>query len=417
MNSFVSASAKLQTTCCISGGGPAGLMLGLLLARAGVPVVVLEKHRDFLRDFRGDTLHPSTLEVMEELGLAAGLLSLPHQKLERINAQFGHQTVPFADFRHLPVRHPFIALMPQWDFLTFLAQEAARLPNFKLILQCEAVDLLREGDRVTGVRATTPEGPLQVGATLVVAADGRASRLRDRSGLRLVALGAPIDVFWFRVQRDPSLAADTAGQFASGQVLVRIDRGDYWQCGYVIAKGTAEAIRALGIDAFRDRLQPLFPATTDLRNDLQDWNDVKLLTVAVNRLERWYLPGFLAIGDAAHAMSPIGGIGINLAIQDAVAAANILAEPLLEDRLTLKDLGAVQRRRFWPTRITQRAQILIQNRVLGPVLATTSAVRAPWPITLFRRWPLLQRLPARLIGMGARPEHVNRRWRSSLDTR
>ncbi|HEV7416118.1 MAG TPA: FAD-dependent oxidoreductase, partial [Tianweitania sediminis] len=284
-----------DTTCCIAGGGPAGLMLGLLLARAGVPVVVLEKHRDFLRDFRGDTLHPSTLEVMEELGLGEALLSLPHQKLERVGAQFGDRHVPVADFRQLPVRHPFIALMPQWDFLSFLAAEASRHPHFQLNMDCEAVDLLRQNDRIVGVRAQTATGAVEIKADLVVAADGRSSKLREKAGLDSTPLGAPIDVFWFRVGRAPTESADTAGQFASGQVLVRINRGDYWQCGYVIKKGAADRIRKAGIEQFRDRLQPLFPAGTDLQEDIRSWDDIKLLTVAVDRLERWYRPGFLAI--------------------------------------------------------------------------------------------------------------------------
>ena len=383
-------------------------MVGFLLARAGVPVVVLEKHADFLRDFRGDTIHPSTLEVLAELGLDKGVLALPHEKVARVSGQFGPQALVFAEFSRLPVRHPYIAMMPQWDFLSYLAGQGSRLPSFRLIMNASAEDLLRDGERVVGVRAVTPEGPIEVMADLVVAADGRHSTLRAKAGLALDDLGAPMDILWFRLSHAPDDPPETMGRFEPGRLLVHINRGDYWQCALVIPKGAAEAVRQRGLDGFRRQVGMLLPwAAHRVARDVTSWDDVKLLSVTVDRLKTWYVPGLLAIGDAAHAMSPIGGVGINLAIQDAVAAANILWKPLRDKQLDIRHLGAVQRRREWPTKVTQRLQIIVQNRVIGPALVSDKPLRPPLVLRLAARFPVLRQLTARLIGVGLRPEHVH----------
>ncbi|MFN3764974.1 MAG: FAD-dependent oxidoreductase [Aliihoeflea sp.] len=399
----------IRTTCCIAGGGPAGMMLGLLLARAGNDVVVMEKHDDFLRDFRGDTLHPSTLQVMHELGYLSELLTLPHQKVEDISAEIGDELVTVADFRHLPVKCPAVVLMPQWDFLDFLRRKAEAYPNFRCLMGCDAREIVLRDGRVRGLEALQGGQPIAIEADLVVAADGRRSRLREAAGLKVEPRGAPIDVMWFRVARLPTDTNATGGRFDAGRIFVRLYRGDYWQCGYVIAKGKAETIKAKGIDAFRREIASLGrwdPAR--LEADLPDFSSVRVLSVAVDRLRQWWMPGLLCIGDAAHAMSPVGGVGINLAIQDAVAAANILADPLNEGRLGDGDLAAVQRRRSLPTRLTQAAQVFAQERILAPTLrqGRGNKTRLPLPLRLIRRFPLLRRIPARLIGMGARPEHV-----------
>jgi 2-polyprenyl-6-methoxyphenol hydroxylase-like FAD-dependent oxidoreductase len=381
------------------------MMAGLLLARTGAEVLVLEKHADFLRDFRGDTIHPSTLEVMHELGMLDALLARPHQKASQLNAVIGDLTVPFADFTHLPTHCRFIAFMPQWDFLDFLAARAARYPTFKLRMQAEVSELIEEDGRVVGLRATTLQGPLEVRARLVIGADGRHSDVRERAGLQVEELGAPIDVLWFGLSRRPDDPGETMGRFVAGAVFVMINRGDYWQCGLVVPKGTMARIRADGLERFRARVAQLAPFAADRTGELRDWEQIKLLTVRVDRLQRWYRDGLLCIGDAAHAMSPVGGVGINLAIQDAVAAANLLAAPLREGRLTTEHLASVQRRRALPTRITQRFQILVQNRVISRVLGS-AAVSAPFAVRLFARFAFLRRIPARLVGIGVRPEHV-----------
>jgi 2-polyprenyl-6-methoxyphenol hydroxylase-like FAD-dependent oxidoreductase len=402
----------IRTRCCIAGGGPAGMMLGLLLARAGVEVVVLETHCDFLRDFRGDTLHPSTLQVLAELGMDERLLALPHQKVTTLSAGFGDRDYPVADFSRLPVDHPYIVLMPQWDFLDFLAREARAFPAFSLRMNATARGLVETDGRIVGVRAETPDGPLEIGADLVVDASGRKSTLRDAAGLAIESLGAPIDVFWFRLSHRDGDGTETAGRFDAGRLLVRIHRGDYWQCALVIPKGGAATIRARGIDAFRAGIAPLVPGGEQRALEIASLDDVKLLSVAVDRLPRWHRPGFLAIGDAAHAMSPVGGVGINLAIQDAVAAANLLVRPLRDGRLAERDLEAVQRRRMFPTRVTQAAQVFVHERILSPVLREARGgprpVRPPLPVRLLARFALLRGLPARLVGLGIRPEHVDR---------
>jgi len=392
--------------CCVAGGGPAGTMLGLLLARAGVEVLVLEKHADFLRDFRGDTIHPSTLEVMHELGLLDDLLKLPHQKAPRLNAQFGSLALTVADFTRLPTPCGFIALMPQWDFLNFLAERGARYPTFTLRMQAEVTRLIEEGGHVVGLQATTPDGPLEVRASLIVAADGRHSVIRAQAGLTVEEFGAPMDVLWFRLSRRPGDPEDPRARFDIGRIFIMLNRGDYWQCGFVIPKGSLEQLHEQGLQAFRDSVAQLAPFAADRVGELSDWNMIKLLTVQVDRLPQWYRPGLLCIGDAAHAMSPVGGVGINLAIQDAVATANLLAAPLREGRLTTDDLRQVQRRREWPTRLTQRLQMFIQNRVIRRVLGSTGQLAPPLLLRLIARFPFLTRLPARLIGIGFRPEHV-----------
>ncbi len=396
----------LSVRCCIAGGGPAGMMLGLLLARAGVEVVVLEKHADFLRDFRGDTIHPSTLEVLYELGLLDRFLALPHQEVSRINGQFGDLALTVADFSTLSTRCRFVAFIPQWDFLDFLAEEGARYSGFHLRMQAEVVGLIEEAGSVVGLRANMPDGPLEVRASLVVGADGRHSTVRSHAGLSVEEFGAPMDVLWFRLSRRPSDPSDPIGRFDTGRIFIMLNRGDYWQCGFVIAKGSLAQIRAKGLPAFRDAVAQLAPFMAGRVGELHDWEPIKLLTVQVDRLRQWYRPGLLCIGDAAHAMSPVGGVGINLAIQDAVATANFLASPLRAGRLTTGDLRLVQERREWPTNMTQRVQLAIQNRVIRPVLGGSGTLTPPFAVRLLARFPFLRRIPARMIGLGFRSEHV-----------
>jgi 2-polyprenyl-6-methoxyphenol hydroxylase-like FAD-dependent oxidoreductase len=397
---------ELVTRCCIAGGGPAGMMLGLLLARAGIPVLVLEKHADFLRDFRGDTIHPSTLELMHELGILEEFLRLPHQKVRTLVGQIGDDFVQVADFGHLPTHCRFVVLMPQWDFLDFIAEQAKRYPAFQLGMEAEVTDLIIESGRVAGVRAITSEGALEVRADLVVGADGRHSVVRERAGLEIFDLGAPMDVLWMRLSRRPDDPGQTLGRFDAGRIFVMLNRHDYWQCAFVIPKGGYDAVRGRGLASFREEIAQLAPYLRDRTGELGDWSDIKLLTVSVDRLRQWYRPGLLCIGDAAHAMSPVGGVGINLAIQDAVAAANILAAHLQQGPVSERDLRAVQQRREFPTRATQRIQIAVQKRVIGRVLASTRKLSAPLIVRLLRLMPFLTRLPARLIGLGVRPEHV-----------
>lgn len=398
---------RISVGCCIAGGGPAGMMLGYLLARAGVQVLVLEKHADFLRDFRGDTIHPSTLEVMYELGLLEEFLKLPHQKIYELNAQVGEMQVTIADFRHLPTRCRFIALMPQWDFLNFLAEHAARFPGFALRMQTEVTGLVQESGRVIGVQADTPNGPIEVGADLVVGADGRNSAVREKAGLKVKDFGAPIDVLWFRLSRSTEDPVATMGRFDAGRIFIMINRGEYWQCGYVIPKGRFEQMRRQGFETFRQEIKRLAPFARETVGELRSWDAVKLLTVRVDRLLEWYRPGLLCIGDAAHAMSPVGGVGINLAIQDAVAAGNVLFKRLLERRLTFSHLRRIQRRREFPTNVTQRLQVAVQRRIIARVLDETSPLKPPVAARLLARFPTLRRIPARIVGLGIRPEHVN----------
>jgi 2-polyprenyl-6-methoxyphenol hydroxylase-like FAD-dependent oxidoreductase len=398
--------SEVRAGCCIVGGGPAGMMAALLFARAGVSTVLLEKHGDFLRDFRGDTIHPSTLDVMDELGVLDSFLKRPHQEVTTLAGNLGDTLVTVADFTHLPTRCKFVAFMPQWDFLNFLAEEAKRYPAFDLRMQARAEELIWEDGRVAGVRAQTPEGTLDVRADLTIAADGRESLLRGRAGLDVVELGAPMDVLWLRLSKRPEDPHETFGYIRDGRIMALIDRGVYWQCAYVIPKGTLAELHERGLDEFHAQIAAIVPFLADRVDELKGWDDVKLLTVRVNRLRRWYRPGFLCIGDAAHAMSPIGGVGINLAIQDAVASANMLACKLLRGGVDEQDLAAVQRRRESAARLTQAIQLFIQRRIIGRVLTNG---RAPFlhRLPALLRWlPFLPRIPGRLVGLGFRPEHV-----------
>ena len=399
---------KSYAQCCIAGGGPAGLMLGVLLARAGVDVLVLEKHKDFLRDFRGDTIHPSTMTLMDELGWLDEFLKLPHQRVPSFEATFGDTTLKIGDFSKLPVKTKYIALMPQWDFLDFLAMKARAYPKFELAISTTATGLLRDGDRITGVEVQTADGErTQVRADLVVAADGRKSVLRAAAGLRGEDFGAPMDVLWFRLPRQPTDTEQTQARFDAGRLFIMLMRGDYWQCAYVIPKGGDQRIRDVGLPAFRNSIGTLVPFEASRAEAITDWDQVKLLTVAVDRLTQWALPGFLCIGDAAHAMSPVGGVGINLAVQDATAAANLLCGSLREGRTNFEDLKKVQARRDFPTRATQRLQLIMQNTIIRPTLAATGAVKPPLALRLLSKVPFFTRIPARLFGLGFRPEHVS----------
>ena len=398
--------STLTTQCCIVGGGPAGMMLGFLLARAGVDVVVLEKWPDFFRDFRGDTIHPSTMELMHELGLLSDFLKLPHNKVTQLKGKIGNEEIIIADFSRLKVRCPFIAFMPQWDFLNFLASHAKQLPNFHLLMQTEAVDLINEGNQVVGAIAQSGDKTFSIRSQLVVGADGRHSMVRKKSHLISESLGAPIDVLWFRLTRKNSDPKQALGRIDFGRMMVMLDRGDYWQCGYLIRKGGFDSIRSKGLDVFRDDIVAMMPVLADRVHELQSWDEIKLLTVMVDRLKQWYLPGLLCIGDSAHAMSPIGGVGINLAIQDAVAAANILKEPLLNHMLNVDDLSAVQKRRELPTKLIQRLQVFIQNRVINRVLGKALHPKIPFPLKLLQKVPFMRHLTAYLIGVGIRSERI-----------
>ena len=395
-----------HTTCVIAGSGPAGAMLGLLLARRGVDVLVLEKHADFLRDFRGDTIHPSTMEIMDELGLADPLLNLPHTKTSRLRFRTPRGSATLADFGHLKTRFPYLAFMPQWDFLDFVTDEARRYPNFELEMNAEVRELVEEGGLVRGVRYETPDGTREARALLTVAADGRDSRLREQAGLRVVGTAPPIDVLWFRISRRKGDPEEPTGYIGGGRFVVLINRGDYWQVGYVLPKGADRRIRAAGLESFRRSVGEAVPEVADRTDEIQDWGQVKLLSVQVNRLRRWFRPGLLCIGDAAHAMSPVGGVGINLAIQDAVAAANVLAEPLRVGRVELRHLRAVQRRRELPIRILQGLQSLAHRRIVAPAVGGGGLPSPPPPVRALLGLRIVRNLPAQIIGFGIWPVHV-----------
>ena len=401
------AELAIETRCCVAGGGPAGMMLGFLLARAGVDVVVLEKHADFFRDFRGDTVHPSTLEIMYELGLLDAFLTIPHQKVERLSIQVGAERLNIIDLTHLPSHCKYVALMPQWDFLNFLADRGKRYKTFDLHMNTEAVDLIEQNGRIAGVRATTPNGTLSIRADLVVGCDGRHSTIRAKAGLESDDYGAPMDVLWFRISRKDADGIEMFGHIEAGRMMVMLDRGDYWQCAYVIPKGGIDRIKAQGLDAFRQRVVAMTPDLADRVGELKSFDDIKLLTVTVDRLRQWWRPGLICIGDAAHAMSPIGGVGVNLAVQDAVAAANQLAAPLKARTISGDDLRAIEQRRSFPVRATQRLQLTMQNQIIAPALAGTARPKPPLLFKLLNAFPPLRRIPARLLGLGFRPEHVH----------
>jgi 2-polyprenyl-6-methoxyphenol hydroxylase-like FAD-dependent oxidoreductase len=410
---YNSPTRSIRTRSCIAGGGPAGMVLGFLLARAGIDVVVLEKHKDFLRDFRGDTVHPSTLEIIYELGLLDEFLKRPHQELTEIGGVIGGVPVRIADFSHVPAHCRFIALMPQWEFLDFLAEHGRRYANFHLLMEAEVTGLISEGGHIAGVEAKMPDGPLAVHADLVVGADGRHSIVREKAELARDEFGVPIDVLWMRLTKKPGDPVTTLGRIAAGTILVSLDRGDYWQCAFVIAKGGAEALRQTGLDDFRKLIARVAPIFADRVAELTDWDQIKLLTVKVDRLREWCRPGLLCIGDSAHAMSPIGGVGINLAVQDAVAAANQLADPLLHGAPRLEDLQAIQKRRDLPTRLTQKIQMMVQDRVMTRVLNLKQDPKPPFAVMLLDRFAFLRRISARLVGIGFRPEHVHTPERAS----
>jgi 2-polyprenyl-6-methoxyphenol hydroxylase-like FAD-dependent oxidoreductase len=388
----------------IAGGGPAGMMAGLLFARAGCTVQVLEKHADFLRDFRGDTVHPSTLELLRELGLLGEFLERPHDEVRTLTVRVADRRITVADLGHLPVQSRFVAMMPQWDFLDFLADEARRYPTFDLRMEAEAVDFVMDRGRVAGVRLKDDQ---EVRARLTIAADGRGSVLRERAALPKTDLGAPIDVLWFRLPKQPTPENETGGTFGAGTLVVQIDRGTYWQCAYVVPKGAADEIRAKGIASFRADVAKAAPELASAAATLTDWDQVKLLSVSLDRLETWWRPGLLAIGDAAHAMSPVGGVGINLAVQDAVAAANTHAGPLARGEDVDPLLKNVQERREFPTKVIQRGQKAVHDRVLAPLVVRKAVLaKVPLVLRLFEQFPVLRRIPARLVGLGVRREHI-----------
>jgi len=397
----------MDTRCCIVGGGPAGMMLGYLLGRAGVETLVLEKHDDFFRDFRGDTVHPSTLQVMDELGLIDGFLKLPHQRLQKMDGKFGGASIRIADLSRLKVNYPFIAFMPQWDFLNFLRERGKRFSALKVLMNAEATDLIWSGGAVVGVQAMMPDGPVEIRADLTIGCDGRHSMVRQRADLEVEEIGAPMDVLWFRSGKPAGETESVFARVEAGKMMVTFDRGDYWQCAYVIAKGQYDAVKARGVDAFRDDVISMAPILKSGIFDVKTWDDVKLLTVAINRLKRWTRAGLLCIGDAAHAMSPVGGVGVNLAVQDAVATANLLAAKLASGCPDENELDAVRRRREFPTRMTQTMQVVAQNNIISVALGSANRdLRVPLPIQLINAVPWLQGITARFIGLGVRPEHV-----------
>ncbi|WP_440640156.1 FAD-dependent oxidoreductase [Bradyrhizobium sp. PUT101] len=408
MTSDQQPNQTMKVRCCIVGGGPAGMMLGYLLGRAGIDVVVLEKHADFFRDFRGDTVHPSTLQVMDELGLIDGFLKLPHQRLQKMDGLFGGTPVRIADLSRLRTKYPFIAFMPQWDFLNFLREAGRRFASLKVMMSTEAVDLIRRGETVAGVRAKTPDGIIDIEADLTIACDGRHSTVRERAGLEVEEIGAPMDVLWFRAGRRPDETENVFARVEPGKMMITFDRGDYWQCAYVIAKGQHEAVKARGLQALLDDVTRMAPILRSGIAEVKSFDDIKLLTVAINRLERWTQPGLLCIGDAAHAMSPVGGVGVNLAVQDAVATANLLADKLQRGCPTEDELDAIRRRREFPVKMTQAMQVIVQNNIIsGALQGGDRPLKVPLVVRLVTALPWLQGIPARLLALGVRPEHVH----------
>ncbi len=399
---------SIKTDCVVAGAGPGGLMLGLLLARAGVDVTVVEKHGDFLRDFRGDTVHPSTLDIIDQLGLLEDLLAVPHTQAPRLHAEIGGKDVTIADFSRLPTKCRFIAFMPQWDFLDFLAREAGKFANFRLIMSSEVTGLIERDGRIRGLVANTPDGIMEIGAQLVVGADGRNSVVREKAGLEVESFGAPSDVLWMKLSHQPGDPPYTMGHGGPRQGFVMVDRGDYWQCGYVVRKGTFAEVKEKGLEAFREAVAAVSPLSAERVEEIRSWDDVHLLSIRIDRLKKWWRPGLLCIGDAAHAMSPIGGFGVNLAIQDAVAAANILSAPLREGKLTDRHLAAVEKRRGFPTRATQKIQLMMQSSSRKRNSGAAKRNGPPAFVKGIARWPILAHLAGRLVGMGIRRERVRR---------
>ncbi len=401
----------INTTCCISGGGPAGIMLGFLLARAGIETTVLEKWPDFFRDFRGDTIHPSIMEILFELGLLEDFLKLPHSEIKQVEAEIGSEKITLADFSHLKLHCPFIAFIPQWDFLNFITAQAKKYPAFHLMMETEVVNVIKNNGTVIGIKAKNKNGDFEIHSKLVVCADGRNSILRDKAGFTPKAYGAPIDVLWFRILRKATDSASVLGKVDLGKIMIMLNRGEYWQCAFIIRKGDFENIKNAGIDSFRKDIAEVAPMLADRVQEIKDWEQVKLLTVTVDHLEKWYGPGILFIGDSAHAMSPIGGVGINLAIQDAIAAANILVPAFLNGDIVgaqnfVPLLAKIQKRRGFPVRIIQRVQVLIQNNVIDRILGNHVHIKAPWLLKQVKRFPFLRRIPAYMIGRGLRMEHI-----------
>jgi 2-polyprenyl-6-methoxyphenol hydroxylase-like FAD-dependent oxidoreductase len=397
---------SVNTTCCISGGGPAGIMLGYLLTRAGIETTVLEKWPDFFRDFRGDTIHPSVMEILFELGLLEDFLKLPHSEIKQVEAEIGTEKIILADFSHLKLHCPFIAFIPQWDFLNFITAEAKKYPSFHLMMETEATDIIRNGETIVGLKAKNKNEDLEIHSQLVVCADGRNSTIREKAGFTPNVDGAPMDVLWCRISRKESDSASVLGKVDMGKMMIMLNRNDYWQCAFIIRKGEFENIKQRGINAFRNDITELAPMLNDSVQEINDWEQIKLLTVSVDHLEKWYVPGLLFIGDSAHAMSPIGGVGINLAIQDAVAAANILVPAFKKGNISQNDLAKIQKRREFPVKIIQRVQVLIQNNVIDRILGNHVRIKPPWPLNLVKRFPYLRRIPAYLVGKGFRMEHV-----------
>lgn len=403
------SNSSLTTTCCIVGGGPAGMMLGLLLARKGVDVVVLEKHADFFRDFRGDTIHPSTLEAISELGILDEFLELPHNKVFQLKTNLDGRSVTLADFSELDTIAPYIAMIPQWDFLNFLTEKASAYPNFTCLMETNFTDFLYDSDKkITGIVAETKKGEISINAHLVIGADGRHSATREKAKLKVQDFGVPIDVLWFQIARKESDRIDSMGRFLPGTILVTINRGDYWQCGYVIPKGEIDTIKAEGLPALLEKIARVEPLFENRTKELKNWDQIRLLTVKVDFLKKWYRSGLLCIGDAAHAMSPVGGVGINLAIQDAIATANRLAKPLIYQRVTESDLDAIQRRRTFPVKMTQAIQLMMHKRILSSALKGDISFKPPLILRIIFRSPLLQKLVGYIVGFGFRPEHIER---------
>ncbi|MBB3946300.1 2-polyprenyl-6-methoxyphenol hydroxylase-like FAD-dependent oxidoreductase [Rhizobium skierniewicense] len=401
------ADRSIRTTVVIAGGGPAGMMLGLLLARANVDVTVIEKHSDFFRDFRGDTIHPSTLDIVDQLGFIREFLALPHTRAEKLHAEIGSEKVTIADFSWLPVKNRFIAFMPQWDFLNFIAGKAGQFENFRLLMNAPVTNLVQDGGKIRGLTVETPEGLLTIEADLVIGADGRNSIVREKAGLEVERFGVPTEVVWMRLSKQPGDPSETMGHAGPQQGFVLIDRGDYWQCGYVVRKGSYAEFKEKGLDAFRERVAEVCPLPRERLSEIRSWDDAWLLTVRIDRLKQWWKPGLICIGDAAHAMSPIGGVGVNLAIQDAVAVANVLI-PVLSSRKPITDthLAAIENRRSFPTKATQRLQLMMRSKNKKDQADVKKAKGPPAFVLAIMRFPLLAHLAGRLIGLGFRREKL-----------